>query len=146
MAVSVKAITLWRGEVPDRAGALAATLEPVARAGVDLQVCMGYRILGATGRAVVEVAPLSGKKAAAAVQAAGLAAAAIPALQVTGDNRAGLGHAIAGALAGGGISLSFLVTQVLGRKFTSIFGFDSEADAARATALIKKAVASRRIR
>jgi hypothetical protein len=144
MAVSVKPITLWRREVTDRTGALAETLEPLAKAGVDLQVCMAYRIPGQTGRAVIEVATLKGKKAAAAGQAAGLAPAAFPAVLVTGDNRAGLGHAIASALAGAGISGSFLVTQVLGRKFTSVFGFENEADSTRAAALIKKAAAARK--
>jgi hypothetical protein len=143
MAVTVKRVTLWRGEVTDRPGALAATLEPIAQAGVDLSVCMGYRIPGHSGRAVIELAPIAGKKATSAAQAAGLAPAAIPALLVTGDNRAGLGHAIGSALAGAGINLGFLVTQVIGRKFTSVAGFDSEADAARAAPLIKKAAASK---
>jgi hypothetical protein len=36
MALAIKRIMLWRAEVDNRPGALATTLEPVAKAGVDL--------------------------------------------------------------------------------------------------------------
>ena len=143
MAVTVKKITLWRCEVQDRPGALATVLEPLAKAGADLQVCMGYRIPG-TNRAAIEVAPVSGKKATAAGQAGGLSAATIPCLLVTGDNRPGLGHAMSSAVAAAGINMNFLVAQVIGRRCASIFGFENEADAQRATTLIKKAAAKKK--
>jgi hypothetical protein len=44
MAVTVKSATLWRREVENRPGALASTLEPLAKARVDLRVVMGYRL------------------------------------------------------------------------------------------------------
>ena len=43
MAVRVRTITLWRREVENKPGALARTLEPLARAGADLEVLMAYR-------------------------------------------------------------------------------------------------------
>lgn len=42
MAVTVQKITLWRGEVENRPGALAGILAPLADTGADLQVLMGY--------------------------------------------------------------------------------------------------------
>src|SRR6266478_6012325 len=115
MAVTVKSATLWRREVENRPGALASTLEPLAKARVDLRVVMGYRLPGAESRAVVEVHPVSGKRATEAAATVGLSASTIPALIVEGDNRAGLGHAIAQAISEAGINLAFVLAQVVGR-------------------------------
>ncbi len=139
MAIKVKSITLWRREVEDRPGTLAETLEPLARAGADLQVVMSYRQPGAEGRAVLELYPVSGKKAATAAGTAGLSASTIPTLVVEGDNRPGIGHSMARALADAGININFLVAQTVGRKFSAVFGFETEADARSAASLIKKA-------
>jgi hypothetical protein len=139
MPVKVKKITLWRKELENRAGTLAETLEPLAKAGADLQVVMGYCYPGDRTKAAVELFPIANKKAIAAAQAAGLSAAAIPAVHVEGDNKAGLGHAIARALADAGVNLDFLVAQVIGRKYSAVVGFENEADADKAVSLIKKA-------
>ena len=112
MAVTVKKVTLWRTEVANKPGALSGVLAPLAEAGADLQVVMGYHYHGAGGRAVIEVCPVSGKKSTTAASKAGLAASAIPTLLVQGDNQPGLGHAIAQAIAEAGINVTFLVAQV----------------------------------
>jgi hypothetical protein len=144
MAVTVKRVTLWRREVENEPGALARTLEPIADAGTDLKVVMGYRYPGAERKAAIEVYPISGKKAAAAAEKAGLSASAIPTLLVEGDNRPGLGHAMAEALAGAGINIGFAVAQVIGRKYCAVMGFEGDEDARKAAALIKKATAPKR--
>ena len=144
MALTVKRITLWRAEVDNRPGVLATALGPLADAGADLQVVMGYRFPGNETKAAIEVYPVSGKKATNAASSAGLSASTIPTLLVEGDNRQGLGKAIAEAMAEAGINLGFLVTQVIGRRYSSVIGFESEEDAKRATGLIKKATASKR--
>lgn len=139
MAVTVKRVTLWRSEVENRPGELARALEPIARAGTDLQVVMGYRYPGNETKAAIEVYPIAGGKAAAAAQAGGLSASSIPTLHVEGDNRLGLGYEIARALADAGINISFQVAQVIGRRFSAVFGFESDGAARRAATLIKKA-------
>ncbi|MBI4455075.1 MAG: hypothetical protein HY644_04160 [Acidobacteria bacterium] len=144
MAVSVKKMTLWRREVENKVGVLADVLEPFAKVGVNLQVVMGYCYPGDSAKAAVEVYPVSGKKSVVAAQRAGLSASSIPSLLVEGDNKPGLGHAIAKAIADSGINLSFLVAQVVGRKYSAIFGFQEGADTAKAAALIKKAAASKK--
>src|SRR5208337_3388268 len=144
MPVTVKRITLWRKELENKAGTLAGTLEPLANAGADLQVVMGYRYPGEPAKAAVELYPVGSKKATQAAQGAGLTAAAIPALLVEGDNRAGLGHSIAKAIAEAGVNLDFLVAQVLGRKYAAVIGFENDADAVKATALIKKAASKKK--
>jgi hypothetical protein len=138
MAVSVKRIVLWRAEVPNQPGVLASTLKPLAQAGANLTIVMGYRFPGDPARAAIELFPVKGKKAEAAAQAAGLAAWEMPTLLVEGDDRPGLGHAIAEAMAGAGINLAFLVTQVIGKKYSSVMAFENEDDLKKASALIKK--------
>jgi hypothetical protein len=143
MAVRVKKITVFRAEVDNRAGALARVLEGLNAAKASLDVVMGYRVPGQHERAVIEVWPVSGKKLAQAAEAAGLRPTDTPTLLVQGDDRPGLGHAMARALADAGINMVFLVAQVVGRRYSAVFGFESAADAERATALLKKAKPAR---
>ncbi len=144
MAVTVKKIKLWRTEVENKPGALAAALEPLAGAGADLQIVMGYRMPGAEENAAIEVFPVSGKKAKDAAGQAGLSESAIPTLLVEGDNKPGLGHTIAQAIAAAGINIAFFIAQVVGRRYSAVVGFESDADARKASNIIKKTTAPRR--
>lgn len=141
MPVTVKRVLLWRGVVANRTGALAEILEPIAAAGSDLEVVMGYREPGQIEKAVIELFPVKGRRLTETVEGAGLSPSELPALLVTGPNRAGIGHKVARALADGGINLSFLVAQTVGRSYSAIFGFENDADAKRAAALIRKSAA-----
>ncbi len=140
MATTIKKVVLWRTEVENKPGALAAALQPLAISGADLQAVMGYRLPGDHTKAVIEIYPVSGKKRIAMAQSVGLNASGIPTLLVEGDNKAGLGHSVAQALAGAGINLEFLVAQVIGRKYSAVMGFESDVDAAKAAAVIKKTI------
>jgi hypothetical protein len=144
MAVTVKKIALWRKEVENQPGTLANALAPLANAGADIHVVMAYRFPGAESKAAIELYPVTGKKSAAAAAEVGFSASAIPALLVEGDNRAGLGYATAQAIADAGINMDFLLAQVIGRKYSAVFGFESEADAARCAAIIRKATAAKK--
>lgn len=139
MAVKLKSIVLWRKEVANQPGVLADTLEPFAKKNANLQIVMGYRYPGEESKAAIELYPITGKKMTEAAQASGLSGSNIPALLVEGDNKPGLGHAIARSLADAGINLTFLVAQVIGRKYSAVFGFETEDDSKKASALIKKA-------
>ncbi|OLD60853.1 MAG: hypothetical protein AUI33_15110 [Ignavibacteria bacterium 13_1_40CM_2_61_4] len=138
MAVQIKPVTLWRVEVPNEPGVLARTLEPLASARADLQVVMGYRFSGDRSRGAIEVAPVSGARATKAAGAAGLSQSGIPALRIEGDNRVGLGHAIASALAEAGINIDFVVAQVSGGRYSAIFGFDNEEALRRAAPILRR--------
>lgn len=138
MAVAVKRITLWRTEVENKPGMLAQTLEPLAAAGADLQVVMGYRIPGQETRAVIEIHPVSGKKITAAAQAAGLSEAGFPALLVQGDNEPGLGHKLSKAIAEAGVNLSFMVAQVLEGRYSAVIGLENEEDLKKVSSIVRK--------
>ena len=144
MPVAVKNITLWRKEVENQPGALAGTLEPFAGGGADLQLVMGYRFPGDERKAAIELYPVTGRASTKAAAAAGLQASSIPTLLVDGDNKPGLGHAIAQTLADAGVNIAFLMAQVIGRRYSAVIGFDSAEDAKKASALIKTATVARR--
>lgn len=144
MPVTVKNISLWRKEVENQVGKLAETLEPVTTAGTNLRVLMGYRYPGEGTKAAIELYPVAGKRVTAAASDAGLSASSIPTLLVEGDDRPGLGLAIARAIAGAGINLTFFVAQSIGKRFSAVLGFETEAGAKTAAPLIKKATTSKR--
>jgi hypothetical protein len=139
MAVTIRRITLWRREVENQPGMLARVLAPLATAGADLRLVMGYRFPESTTRAAIEVYPVAGKKGTSAATEAGLSAFGLACLLVEGDNRPGLGAALGRALADAGLNIVFCVAQVVGRRFTAVFGFDDEATATAATRVIKAA-------
>lgn len=144
MSVTVKNIVLWKKEVENGIGILAQNLEPVARTGADLHVVMAYRYTGDKTKAEIELYPITGRKSIAAAQKTGFSAASSRTLLVEGDNKPGLGYTIAQAIADAGVNMSFFVAQVIGRKYSTVIGFETETDAKRAAGLIKKATASKR--
>jgi hypothetical protein len=144
MPVRVKPITLWRTEVEHRQGELARTLEPLAAVRANLQAVMGYRLPGDRARAAIEIFPVAGARTLAAAQAAGLREAPISAIAVEGDDRPGLGHALAKALADAGINLDFFVGLATGGRHATVIGFETREDADRALPLIKRAAAAPR--
>jgi hypothetical protein len=143
MPVTVKKIVLWRTEVGNKPGELARVTEPLARAGADLRVVMGYRHPTARDTAAIEVYPITGRKLTKAAESVGLAASSIPTLLVEGNNKPGLGHAIAQAIADAGIDIAFCMAQVIGKNYTAVIGFETEDAAKKAVPIIKKAAAKR---
>jgi hypothetical protein len=145
MSITVKKAVLWRKEVNNRPGTLASALEPLAQAGADLQVMMAYRYPG-SDQGAVELHPVSGRKSTAAAQSAGLARSSIPVLLVDGDNQPGLGYALAKAVGDAGINMSFVMAQVVGRRYAAVFGFENEPDVGKAATVIRKAATPARKR
>ncbi len=56
---------------------------------------------------------------------AGLAPSSLSTLLVEGDNRPGLGHAVAKAIGDAGINMSFVMAQVVGRRYSALIGFEA---------------------
>jgi len=73
-----------------------------------------------------------------------ISASSILTLLVEGDDKPGLGFAIAQAIAGAGVNMTFFVAQSIGRRFSAVLGFETKTDLKTAAALIKKATASRK--
>ena len=116
--MTVKNVQLWILHGADRKGLLADALEPLAAAGANLRVVMGYRYPAELDRAAVEVFPIE-PAAEAAARKAGFQPSETPCLLVEGDDRKGLGAEISRALADAGINMGFLVAETIGKKFSA---------------------------
>ena len=132
MSISVRKVVVWRTKVENRPGTMAGALEPLAQQNLDLVI--GYQ------GAVIDIAPVVGRKATAAAESAGFKPLPTSMILVEGENHPGLCFAAAQALGDAGVSMDSVVAQVVGRKCQALFGFSSDADARRAAILIKKAV------
>jgi len=140
MAIKVTNVDVWSGEMPDRSGALDRILETLAKAGANLECVIARRANEKSGGGHVYLTPVKGRKAQAAAQAAGLHPAAnMATLRVEASNRPGIGHAVMGAIASLGVNVRGVSEAAVGTKSVAYIGFDSEADASKAAAAIKKA-------
>ena len=138
MAVKITRVELWRTEIRNKPGVLAAVLEPLAQSKADLKVVMKHSVPGKPRRATVEIFPGKGRRAAVAARNAGFSASPTPVLLVEGTNRPGLAYAVANTVAWAGITVQFLSAQVGGRRYSALIGFKTDADARKASALIRR--------
>jgi hypothetical protein len=137
MGFKLDRVHVWSGEVPDRAGALAAKLGPLAEAGANLEFIFTRRQPTKPGSGIVYVAPVTGAAAVRAARAVGLAETQNPVvLRVEGDNQTGMGHRLTQQWALAGINLQGLTVTVLANKFVGYAAFDSVEDANRAAQIL----------
>jgi hypothetical protein len=137
---SISKVDVWTRAIDDRTGSLAATLEPLADAGVDLVFLIARRRTLVPGKGVVFLGGVSGAKGAKAAAAAGLRKATdMVALRVEGANKAGDCHRVARRLADAGINLRGVSASVIGRKYVLIIAFDNADDATKAARLLRSA-------
>ena len=132
MSIRVKEVVVWRTEVENRPGEMARALEPLAEQNLDL-------VIGYNG-AVIDIAPVVGKKATTAAESAGFKPLPTSMILIEGKNHPGICFTAARVLGEAGISMDSVVAQVAGKKYQALFGFTSDADAKKAAVLIKKAV------
>ena len=139
MAVSIKKVTLWRTEVENKPGALSSVLAPLAEAGADLQVVMGYHYHGARqgrDRGLSGLGEESDhRRRQGRPDRFRYSHAARPGRQQAGTGtRHRPGHRRSGD--------QCHIPRGAGdrRAFSAVMGFDDEAASKQATTLIKKAV------
>lgn len=139
MALKVTKVKVWAANIEDKPGGLAKVLEALAGAGANLQCAIARRSPDKPGQGVVYVTPVRGKKVEAAAASAGLAPAGnIATLKIEGPDKPGVGARIARAVADAGINARGLSAAVVGKQFVAYIGFDSEADADKAAAAVRK--------
>ena len=120
MAVRITRVALWRTEIRNKPGVMAATLQPLAESGADLKVVMKYSVPGRSSRATVEILPGGGQRVTLAAQTTGFSLSPTPVLLVEGENRRGLAYAVANTIAWAGISVRFLSAQVVGKRYSEL--------------------------
>lgn len=133
--VTIRKITLWRGEIDGSSSALTQALQPLAEAGIRLQVFMRYRHFRDEKRAVVEVCPYTAEdesRCSAVMRAAGLKVSKVPALIIESAPVPGQEYNFAQIVAEQDLHLIFCVTQIVNDKWVAFIGFESAADAEKA--------------
>lgn len=139
MALSVTKVQVWAGNIDDRPGGLAAVLNPLAKAGANLDAVIARRQAEGSGAGVVFLTPIKGKKVQDAAMAAGLKSAdSVAGLRVDGPNKAGLGAKMMAAVGEAGVNMRGVSAMTLGNKFVAYLGFDNAADADSAAKVLKK--------
>jgi hypothetical protein len=144
MSVRVTKMDVWSGEIHDQPGGLSGVLRHLADAKADLEMVVARRQADRPGTGIVFLAPVKGRKVAAAAAVVGLSRApGVAALRVDGTNRPGLGAKMTGAIAESGINMRGLSAAALGRRFVAYIAFDSAEDAENAAKAIRAAAAAK---
>lgn len=141
MAYEVNKVDVFAGSLADRPGGLADKLEALAGAGANLEFVVARRSPEGPGSAVVFVAPIKGPKQIRAAQGQGMSKTdSLHSLRVEGPDKPGLGARITRTIADAGINMRGLSAAALGRRMVVYFAFDSNDDARKASAVLKKAL------
>ena len=141
MAVEIKKVDVWVGEIPDRPGGLGKKLEVLAEAGANLEFVISRRQPDKRGKGIVFLAPVRGAAQARAARDAGLSKATrMHSLRVQAPDRAGLGAMMTRAIADAGVNMRGLSAAAMGRRSVCYLAFDTDADAKKASRALKKAL------
>lgn len=133
MALQIRRVQAWSGEIPDRVGGAAATLERLARAGVDLEFVFTRPDPAKPQVSRIFLAPVSGPEQVNAARDAGLAPAPdVAMLAIEGDNRPGIGFDLMSRVAVAGLNLRGLSVSCIGARFVAYLAFDSVDTATQA--------------
>ena len=139
MAIKVSRQEVWTVTIDDRAGAVADKLEALAKAGANLEMVFARRRPEQPGSGIIFAGPIKGTKVTRAAQEAGFAKADnMFGVKVEGGDKPGLGAKITRALGDAGVSFRGISAHAIGTKFISNIVLDSDEDAARAAAALKK--------
>lgn len=134
-----KRVDTWAASLEDRPGALAAKLQTLAAAGVNLEFVIARRAGDGRGKGVVFVTPIRGAKQIGAAGAAGFTqTASLHTLRAEGTDRPGAAAKALAAVADLGLNLRGFSAAAIGRKFICHLALDTEADAVRAERALKE--------
>jgi hypothetical protein len=139
MNLKVERVDVWYAGIDDKPGGLGKVLAGLKDAGADLDFVIARRTQAKPGSGVVFVTPLRGDAEIAAASTLGFnVTRSIKSVRVEGDNRAGVGAELTENLAAAGINLHGFSGAVIGERFILYIGLDTDDDAKKAAAIIKK--------
>jgi hypothetical protein len=137
MALEITQVEVWAATIEDRPGGLGEKLDPLAKAGANLEFVIARRTPDKPGEGVVFVTPIEGDAVQAATAAGFAVAKSLRSLRVAAADEPGLGARIAGALASAGISLRGISAAAIGDRCVCYLAFDSPEDSAKAQDALK---------
>jgi len=132
---------VWAASIPDQPGGLAAKLEALAEAGVNLEFVIARRESSQPGTGVVFVTPIKRPKHIRAAQAAGFQKTdTLHSVRIEGKDKPGLGAKITASLAAAGINLRGLSAAAIGKRCVCHLALDKPEDAEKAIQILKKKI------
>ena len=138
VALKVERVDTWAASIEDKAGSLAAKLNALAGAGVNLEFVIARRTPERAGSGVVFAAPIKGSAGCSAARKAGFdKTESLHTVRVEGPDKPGQGAKIAQALAEKGLNLRGFSGTALGTKFVAYIAFDTSEDAVKALRVVK---------
>ena len=115
MAIKVGKADVWAVSISDRPGGLADWLEPLAKAGANLEMVFARRTPESPGQGMLFVTPIKGAKATKAAQEGGMGQPqSIYSVRVEGGDKPGLGAKIARTLGEAGVSIRGMSAIAMG--------------------------------
>jgi len=130
MGLFVERVEVWAAPLPDRPGALAATLRALRDVEADLQCVISRRAPDQPGSGVVFVTPLQGdREIAAAAQLGFNVTHKVHSVRVMGRDRPGIAADVTQKIADAGVNLRGFSAAVIGTQFVAYLALDSREDA-----------------
>ena len=139
MKLNTSSTVIWAASIEDRPAGLAEKLEPLSRAGANLQFILARRAPETPGKGVVFVAPLKGvRQCRAAVNAGFVRANSLHAVRIEGADDPGLATRITSLLGHAAINLRGFSASVIGRRFVAYLAFDDVDDVKNAMKVLEE--------
>ena len=138
MALKIQKVDTWAAALEDKPGGLAAKLDALAKAGVNLEFLIARRAPDKPGQGVVFVTPIKGAAGVRAAKAAGfIKTDSLHTLRLEGADQQGSGAKITQALAEKGLNLRGLSAAAINKKFVAHLALDSAAAATKAARILR---------
>jgi len=139
MALKAKRVDTWAAAIEDQPGGLAAKLNALADARVNLEFVIARRAPDKPGTGVVFVTPIQGAAGTRAARAAGFAKTdTLHTVRAEGPDKRGEGARIAQALAEKGLNLRGLSAAAISKKFICHIAVDTATDAAKVVRILQR--------
>ena len=140
MALEVSRVDTWAASLEDQPGGLAAKLEALSAAGVNLEFMIARRAPERPGTGVVFVTPIKGAPQVRAAAAVGFSRSeSLHTVRVEGPDRPGLAARLTKAIAAKGINLRGFSAAAVGHKFVAHIAVDTSADATALARVLRAA-------
>lgn len=133
MALKIQRVETWAAAMEDRPGGLAAKLNALAKARVNLEFLLARRAPDKPGRGVVFASPIHGAAACRTAKAVGfIKTKSLHTIRLEGPDKRGVGASITQALAEEGLNLRGLAATAINKKFVVHIALDTAADVSKA--------------
>lgn len=138
MRMDVSRVDVWAASMEDRPGRLAAKLDALAQADIDLEFVNARRAPDKPGQGVVFVMPIKGARQIRAAKKAGFEkTTSLHGIRIATGNKPGFSSELARKIADAGINLRAFSGASISNRAIFYLAFDSDADVNKALRLIQ---------